>query len=272
MAWRQLITEAAGLLRRAGIATPQVDARLLAEHVAGKSLLLAPDPSPEQAERFSSLVFRRSERIPLQHVTGVMYFRHLTLPAAPGVFICRPETEVLVDYALEEIRARDEKDLSVVDLCTGSGAIALAIAEEAGVPVTAVEKDPVAAAHARRSATDLDLPVTVCIGDALAWGEPNTVDVLTCNPPYVPAGSVPKEVMRDPQGALWGGGEDGLDFPLVIVERAADLLRPGGLALIEHAEDQGPALVERARQCDLVGETLPDLTGRPRFCRLRAAV
>ncbi|MDO5722883.1 MAG: HemK/PrmC family methyltransferase [Flaviflexus sp.] len=271
MRWRQLLAEGAEVLAAAGIDSPQVDARLLAEHVAGTHLLLAPDPTEQQAGEVRGLIARRARRIPLQHLTGEMFFRSLTLPATPGVFICRPETELLVDEAISEIERRREH-LTIVDLCTGSGAIALAIAAETGRAVTAVEIDPVPARAAAESARALGLPVTVEIADALTWGEDGSVDLLTCNPPYVPRGELPPEVQADPPRALWGGGDDGLEIPLIIIERAARLLAPGGLALIEHAESQGPALISRAAELGLDAQTLPDLAGRPRFCRARAAV
>lgn len=274
MRWRQLLAEGAGALAAAGIDSPEVDARLLAEHVAGGHLLLAPDPTDEQAAALRELISRRAKRIPLQHLTGQMFFRTLTLPATPGVFICRPETEVLVDAALDEITElkRKGQNPTIVDLCTGSGAIALAIAAETGLAVTAVEIDPVPARAAADSARRLDLPVRVEVADALEWGTPGSVDLLTCNPPYVPPGELPPEVNADPGRALWGGGEQGLDVPLAFIDQAARLLAPGGLALVEHAEEQGPALVARARELGMSAQTLPDLAGRPRFCRVRAAV
>lgn len=265
MTWRELQRWAGTVLGSAGIETPLVDARLLAEHVAGTHLALAPTPTAEQAEAYRSFVFRRARRIPLQHLTGVMYFRNLELPAEPGVFIVRPETEIVAGEAIEAALRMGPNPL-VVDLCTGSGAIAMAVADEVpGARVVAVELDDRAIVSARRNAEPYG--VEVRHGDARTACDDllGRVDVVVSNPPYVPPSTVTAEAMVDPQIALWGGGDDGLEIPFALVDRAAVLLKPGGVLIMEHDEHQGPALVERAQSLGMTARTGVDLAGRPRF-------
>lgn len=235
-------------------------------------LRVGPDVSPRVAEKYRSAIAQRKAGFPLQHITGEMQFRNLTLQAGPGVFAVRPETEMLVEYALPELHA----GMLVADLCAGSGAIGLAVAAEVpGVSVIGIEMSPVAAAYAKRNAETTEFAerseYTVEVGDAtvaLAHKE-GFVDAVLTNPPYIP-GSPPLtgEVLFDPEMALYGGGEDGLILPRGLVSRAAELLAPGGFLLMEHAETQGEALRHAATDAGLQNpETLPDLTGRPRFLR-----
>ena len=217
----------------------------------------------------------RAGRVPLQHLTGRAPFRHLELAVGPGVFVPRPETEQLAGWALDRLAGIGEP--VVVDLGSGSGALALALAQEhPGARVTAVERDPGALewtrhnAAARRAAGDT--PVTVVHGDmtdpGLLADLDGVVDLVVSNPPYVPDGArVPREVAdHDPPLALWGG-PDGLDVVRGLLGTAARLLRPGGALGIEHADQQGTALpaVVRAhgRWSDV--EDHVDLAGRPRY-------
>ncbi len=217
--------------------------------------------------------------MPLQHLTGRAPFRHLELAVGPGVFVPRPETEQLVEWALAQLAGADEP--VVVDLGAGSGAIALSLAHEhPGARVTAVERDPQAAEWTRHNA-DLraaagDRPVTVLSGDmtdpALLRDLDGAVDLVVSNPPYVPDGArVPREVAdHDPPLALWGG-PDGLDVVRGLLRTAARLLRPGGALGIEHADQQGsalPALVRGTGEFTDVADH-PDLAGRPRFTTAR---
>lgn len=267
------VRAAASRLASAGVASPAHDAEELAAHVLGvsRSRLVTLDRLPETArDRYAELVGQRADRVPLQHLTGVAGFRRLDLAVGPGVFVPRPETEVLVEWALARLRP----GALVVDLCAGSGAVALAIADEArGVTVHAVELEEHALAWAARNVAATGLPVALHRGDvadpAVLAALDGTVDLVTANPPYVPVGAgVEREVAEhDPPAALWGG-EDGLDVVRSVERAAARLLRPGGLVAVEHADRQGesvPAVF--ARWVDVADH--PDLVGRPRFTTAR---
>jgi release factor glutamine methyltransferase len=259
-----------------------VDAELLLAAVLDvpRARLLTLDDVPDDAAtRFAGLLDQRADRVPLQHLTGRAPFRHLELAVGPGVFVPRPETEQLTGWALDRLAGLDAP--VVVDLGTGSGAIALSIAHEhPGARVTAVERDAEAIEWARHNALARadagDRPVEVLAGDMtdpqLLRELDGTVDVVVSNPPYVPEGArVPREVAdHDPPLALWGG-PDGLDVVRGLLVTAARLLRPGGWLGIEHADAQGeslPALVRRHGAFTDV-EDHPDLAGRPRFTTAR---
>ena len=275
---RGTVAAAATRLAAAGVASPRYDAEELAAHVLGlpRSRLALVDRLPAAAaSRYAELVEQRAARVPLQHLTGVAGFRRLDLAVGPGVFVPRPETEVLVDWALAQV-AQLRPGALVVDLCAGSGAVALAIADEAsGVTVHAVEREEHALAWAARNVATTGLPVTLHRGDvadpALLAPLAGTVDLVTANPPYIPVGAaVEREVAEhDPPAALWGG-EDGLDVVRVVERAAARLLRPGGLVAVEHADAQGksvPAVFARAGWAEVADH--PDLAGRPRFATAR---
>ena len=270
---RGAVRAAAERLAAAGVASPRHDAEDLAAHVLGLSrtrlALIDRLPAPA-ADRYAELVEQRAARVPLQHLTGVAGFRRLELAVGPGVFVPRPETEVLVEWAL----ARLHPGGLVVDLCTGSGAVALAIADEApGVTVHAVEREEHALAWAARNVAATELPVTLHHGDvadpALLAELDGTVDLVTANPPYIPVGAtVEREVAEhDPPAALWGG-EDGLDVVRAVERAAARLLRPGGVAAVEHADAQGESVPAVFGRWDDVADH-PDLAGRPRFTTAR---
>ncbi|MEE6273383.1 peptide chain release factor N(5)-glutamine methyltransferase [Georgenia wangjunii] len=280
--WRAAVDGAARLLAEAGVPSPHVDALALAEHALGLDrlvLAMAPAPTAETLASFAALVERRRRREPLQHITGRMAFRHLTLRSAPGAFITRPETEVVAGHAIDAARAVTAGGAVVVDLCTGSGAIALAVATEVpGAQVWAVELSADALAVARRNVAETAPHVHLVGGDA-ADALPELdggVDVVVANPPYIPPDAVPREVEvreHDPDLALYGGGADGLDTPRAVVRRAADLLRPGGVLVMEHAEVQAAdvrALVAGTGAFAGV-RTAPDLTGRDRMVLARRA-
>ena len=286
MSTRSLLSGAAARLAAAGVDSPDHDAAELLAHVLGVrrgSLVTAAAPTPEQLEDFETLLARRADRVPLQHLTGSAGFRYVELRVGAGVFVPRPETEVVAGYAID--RAREALDHRrepvVVDLCTGSGAIALAIATE--VPqarVHAVELDPSAVPWAERNLAGSG--VVLREGDmAEAFPElDGTVDVVVSNPPYIPHTaweSVTPEVRdHDPALALWStstgsddGGEtdDGLDAVRVVEVTAARLLRPGGVVVVEHADAQGetaPAVFRRTGRWREVADRR-DLAGRPRF-------
>jgi release factor glutamine methyltransferase len=270
---RRLLADAAARLQAAGVASPDHDAAELLAHVLGTrrgALVTAPTPSPDQLAAFEELVSRRAARVPLQHLTGSAGFRYVELQVGTGVFVPRPETEVVAGYAIDRAREAGKAPV-VVDLCTGSGAIALAVATELpAAEVHAVELDPGAVAWAERNLAGSGVDLRA--GDmAEAFPElDGTVDVVISNPPYIPLEaweSVTAEVRdHDPALALWSG-QDGLDAMRVVETTAARLLRPGGVVVAEHADVQGesaPAVFRRTGRWREVADR-PDLAGRPRF-------
>ncbi|MDZ5620833.1 peptide chain release factor N(5)-glutamine methyltransferase [Nocardioides bizhenqiangii] len=276
---RDAVRGAAERLRAAGVASPEHDAAELLAHVLGTTRAQLPALGgvlPEAAAELERLVERRAARVPLQHLTGLAHFRHVTLAVGPGVFVPRPETELLAGWAIESALALEAP--VVVDLCTGSGAIARAIKDEAPhAEVHAVELDEPAHAWAERNlaGTDVDLrqgDFRTAFDDLLG-----TVDVVVSNPPYVPLEaweSVALEARdHDPHLALFSGA-DGLDAIRAIAVRAADLLRPGGVVGVEHADVQGesaPAVLAAEGRWEEVRDHR-DLADRPRFVTARRAV
>ncbi|MGY1630454.1 peptide chain release factor N(5)-glutamine methyltransferase [Geodermatophilus sp. SYSU D01186] len=276
------MADAARRLADAGVESPRVDAELLLAHVVGvprTGLLTLDAVADDAATRFDGLLDLRASRVPLQHLTGRAPFRHLELAVGPGVFVPRPETELLVEWALGRLAGVVEP--LVVDLGAGSGAIALSIAHEHRTArVLAVERDAGAIEWTRHNAAARaaagDPPVEVLGGDMtspqLLTDLDGRVDLVVSNPPYVPDDArVPREVAdHDPPLALWGG-PDGLDVVRGLLRTAARLLRPGGHLGIEHADQQGsalPALVRAQGGFDDVADH-GDLAGRPRFTTAR---
>jgi release factor glutamine methyltransferase len=272
---------ATATLAEAGVASPRHDAEALAGHVLGcprGRLAVVEEISTEAGARFDELLAERARRVPLQYLTGIAAFRYLELAVGPGVFVPRPETEVMTGWVIEQVTGV-ERPL-VVDLCAGSGAVGLAVAAEAPhARVIAVEREPLALAWAakNRDAEEArgSTPVELVEGDAtdptLLAELDGTVDVVVTNPPYVPLGAqvAPEAADHEPGSALWGGG-DGLEVVRALAQNAARLLRPGGLFAVEHAEVQHemvPVLL-RARGWGEVVDHL-DLTGRPRFTTAR---
>jgi release factor glutamine methyltransferase len=270
--------QGAALLRDAGVASPERDADLLLAHVLGVGLGRLPlvdDLSAEQHEQYVALLARRSTREPLQHLTGTAAFRHVELAVGPGVFVPRPETELLAGWAVEQASVLDSP--VVVDLCTGSGAIARAVVDEVpAADVHAVELDEGALAWAERNlaGTGVDLrhgDLATAFDDLLG-----AVDVVVCNPPYIPLEaweSVAAEARdHDPHLALFSG-QDGLDAIRVLEQRAALLLRPGGVVGSEHADVQGESapgvFAASGRWVDVADHR--DLAGRARYVTARLA-
>jgi release factor glutamine methyltransferase len=261
------VAAATARLDAAGVPSPRHDAEVLAAHALGvdrRDLWRHDAPGAD----FEGYVGRRAAREPLQHITGVAWFRHLTLQVGAGVFVPRPETEVVVDAVLAAVRgiARPR----VVDLGTGSGAIALAVATEVpGSEVHAVELDPAAHAWAARNCEGSG--VDLRLGDlATAFPElDGTVDVVVSNPPYIPVDAVirdPEVASHDPAVALWSGA-DGLDAMRVVERVAARLLRPGGVVVAEHSDLQGlstPTVFDRTGRWQDVADHR-DLAGRDRY-------
>ncbi len=276
LSFSELLRATTETLAGAGIATAEVDAQLLAAHAFGRSrsevqvAVLMNQAAPTDRSAFDALVARRAAREPLQHLTGRAPFRHLELQVGPGVFVPRPETETVAQLAIDALRAQPDAAPIAVDLCTGSGAIALSLADE--VPharVFGVELSEAAVAYARRNAQEAASGVTIIHGD-LAEALPEldgTVSVVISNPPYVPEGAIPRdpEVREwDPPLALYGGA-DGLDIVRVLSRRAQALLRPGGMLVIEHGEWQGAAIRELLTVDGWrAAATHPDLTMRDR--------
>jgi release factor glutamine methyltransferase len=273
---REALAAASSRLEAAGVPSAQVDAELLLAHVLDvpRSKLALID-EVHDAGAYDVLVSRRVQREPLQHITGRAPFRHMELAVGPGVFVPRPETELLVDAVLPMLRALDRP--IVVDLCAGSGALGLAIAAEVpGSRVVVVENSPAAVDWLRRNvmayltSRGVQSSVAIETEDVTApelFGElRGHVDVVVSNPPYVPTASeVAPEVRADPSEAVFSG-PDGLDIMPSVIARAAELLRPGGVFAVEH-DDTNQDGVLRLLAVDgrwIRVEAHCDLAGRPR--------
>ncbi|WP_227998797.1 peptide chain release factor N(5)-glutamine methyltransferase [Nocardia australiensis] len=278
---RPAINAAVEALAAAGVHSPRADAEHLAAHLLGVErtrLAMTPLVEPGQLEAYRVLVARRAERIPLQHLTGTASIGEIDLEVGPGVFIPRPETELLFAWALGQLEAlpHDHTPI-VVDLCTGSGALALAIAQaRPDADVHAVEIDQAALQWARRNA-DLriaagDTPITLYADDVtdpdLLTEFDGRVDLVLSNPPYIPdsAELEPEVAEHDPRIALFGG-PDGLDVIRAMIPTIARLLRPRGVTAIEHDDSNGSdlaALLAKQGEFTDIAEH-PDLAGKPRF-------
>lgn len=269
----QAIADATATLAAAGVASPLNDARLLAAHLIGcQPMELALRGAQPMPEEFAQLVSRRAAREPLQHILGTAPLGHLDLLVGPGVFIPRPETELLGDWAVTQLRAMTGKTLRVLDLCTGSGALALYIASL--VPhaqVTAVELDPQARKWAARNITALELPVDLIAGDAtdpeLLPGNEQAFDLIVSNPPYVPESTeVEPEVQVDPHHAVFSG-ESGMDVIQAMVPVITRLLRPGGKVGIEHDDATAAAVMAELEKPGIFSAITShqDFAGRDRF-------
>ncbi|KFI58508.1 peptide chain release factor N(5)-glutamine methyltransferase [Bifidobacterium choerinum] len=293
-----LIAAGGERLARVGVDTPRHDAKLLLAEATRASLsdvdkaaLLGDGVTKLVAGKsigvdaaladYSAMLARRERREPLQYIVGHVPFRYLDIKVGPGVFIPRQETELLVDEAIGWVTRNGLYCPRVVDLCAGSGAIGLAIATEVpGAQVWGVEKDVLAAQWTRRNVQetgavfpDITANYHLEIADAtcpttLAQLD-GTVDVVVSNPPYIPLTDVPEqfEVREyDPQTALYGGSADGMMVPERIIVRAAALLRPDGVLIMEHDVTQTDRTVAFARASGFAdARTEIDLTGRPRY-------
>lgn len=276
---RVLVGEGEREFAAAGIESARADAEILAAHLLGVErgrLALVSPLDAATVEAYRRLVARRAAREPLQHLLGTAVVGPVEVAVGPGVFVPRPETELLVEWGLRAVR--DVCSPVVVDLCTGSGAIALAVAvARPDARMHAVEGDPGALSWAVRNVARLDAEVTLHAADVrtphLLPDLEGRVDLVLCNPPYVPDGTpVPPEVQRDPPGAVFGGA-DGLDVIRAVVGLAARLLLPGGRLGIEHDDTHGdavPALLRAGPGLTDV-EAHRDLAGRPRFATARRA-
>jgi release factor glutamine methyltransferase len=262
----------ADYLRRHGIEAPvaTAESEALLQRVLGvdRVTLLTRDAglTTAEAKAYGRALCRRCTGTPLQHLTGEQGFRRIVLEVRPGVFVPRPETEVLVDVVVRSIASTEGP--VVVDLCTGSGAVALAVADEhPGAVVFATDISDDAVALARANADRLGLTVTVERGDLFAplpRDIEGAADVVCANPPYVPRArrdQLPAEVLADPEIAVFG--EPALYDRIFVGART--WLRPGGVIAVEIEDDAGPATVDAASAAgfaDLVVEQ--DLAGRDR--------
>ena len=286
---RDSLRQATTRLSEAGIETPAVDARLLAAAVFGCAPLEL-DHSATTPSEFFEFVERRAQREPLQYIVGEAPFGPLDLQVGPGVFIPRPETEVLADWAVTQLRRAfkqapaEEFSPQVVDLCTGSGALALYLAHYfPTASVTAVELSEQAAEYTRRNiaacqqgndsagAMRQQAAVELRLGDAT--DETVVCDLFGCcdlvltNPPYVPeTPDLAPEVYADPAMAVFGG-EDGMDVINGLIPVMGKLLKPGGILGIEHDDATGKLVLAALHKIGGFADIAPlhDLTGRPRF-------
>ena len=267
---RQAIEAATTALGQAGIDSARNDAELLATHVLGveRGRLSFTDVPEEFFGRYHDAVSTRARRIPLQHITGTAPFGPVRLEVGPGVFIPRPETEALLEWAL----AQDlPDDAVIIDVCTGSGALGIALATaRPGARVTGVDIDPTALDYARRNAASTTMSVVRgdVAEDGLLSDLAGTVDLVVSNPPYVPAGAIldPEVAEHDPAHAVFGGA-DGMAVIVPLVARAAGWLKSGGLLAVEHDDTTSEATVGAISATGLFDRVAPhaDLAGRPRF-------
>lgn len=281
---RLAIVEATRVLTEAGVPSPRVDAELLAAHllsVPRGRLGLTPLVEPEVAEAYRATVAQRAKRIPLQHIIGTSSLGEIDVEVGPGVFVPRPETELLLAWALAFLESAGRHPPVVLDLCTGSGALALAIAHaRPDAVVHAVEKDPHALAWARRNAdlraSDGDTPVHLHHGDVtertVLTELDGTVDLVVANPPYVPTSARldPEVIDHDPHVALFGG-PDGLSVIEPMIANIARWLRIDGGVGIEHDDSHGDRVVALLEGRAVFGDVSQhrDLADRARFAVAR---
>ena len=268
---RRALSSTVIALTEAGISSPEAEALTLVSFVTGvepSRLVLLDTLSSEQEARLTEAIEARLSGVPLQHITGRAYFRTISVRVGPGVFIPRPETEVLAGWAIDQVINAVTR---VVELCAGSGAISLSIARESSpAEQWAVEMSTQALSYLVENLGNT--AIAVVEGDmATALGEMNgTIDVVVANPPYIPQRTVvPPDVTQDPAGALYSG-TDGLDATRIVAEVAMRLLRAGGVVGSEHGDDQA----EEVRRIFLNAgftdvETHPDVNSRPRFVTAR---
>ncbi|GHD43155.1 peptide chain release factor N(5)-glutamine methyltransferase [Mycetocola manganoxydans] len=250
-----LLRSIAGILGASGIESPDVDAELLVGHVLGlgrgevQAAAVTDRPVTDaDSAAIAILAERRAHREPLQHILGRAAFRSLSLAVGPGVFVPRPETEQVVQFAIDALRSVPDPEPIGIDLGTGSGAIALAMATEVpNARIFAAENSVDAFIWARQNFTETAVPNATLVFDDLAGAFAELdgqASVVISNPPYVPDAAIPRDPevrLFDPAAALYGG-EDGLDVVRQLSQTAARLLRPGGTLVIEHGELQGEAI------------------------------
>lgn len=275
MSLRDAIDSAAALFADAGIDSARYDAEALAAHAAGTDrgrLALLDSPDDEFFGRYRELVAARSSRIPLQHLIGTAAFGPVLLQVGPGVFIPRPETEAMLEWVLKQAVVQPlGAHPVIVDACTGSGALAIALSESLpGARVLAVEDSEPALDYARRNCagTSVELVHADVTTPGLLSDLNGRVDLMVSNPPYIPEGADldPEVAQHDPEHALFGG-PDGMSVITPLADLAARLLRPGGWFAVEHDDTTPTATVQTVRGTGFFDEVVsrPDLTGRLRF-------
>jgi release factor glutamine methyltransferase len=275
---RCTINSAAALLADAGIDSARRDAEELAAHLTGTErgrLPLIDPPDDEFFEQYHAMVAARSRRIPLQHLTGTVSFGPLTLLAQPGVFIPRPETEAMLEWATSQCLPEYSDQPMIVDVCTGSGALAVALSHHwPAARVLGIDDSDAALDCARQNSagTAVGLLCADATDPALLTELDGRVDLVVANPPYVPDGAelAPEVFWHDPHHAVFGG-PDGMTVVTAVVGLAGRWLRPGGLFAIEHDETTSLATSESISGTGLFDSIVArlDLTGRPRFVTAR---
>lgn len=261
-------------LIRADVPSPDADAYWLLAHTLGitRAELLTKmtfdvSLNAEQLSQFKEILDQRSNRVPLQHITGVAGFRTLELEVGPGVFIPRFETEQVAQIAIDYLNSLPGKPRAV-DLGTGSGAISISLSKETNADVVAIELSQQAAEYAKRNIEKNQAEVKLIIGSIeQELPKLQSLDLVISNPPYIPLSAIPldPEVRDfDPELALYSG-EDGLDTIRQILEIAPVSLRVGGLLVLEHADGQSDAVRELLLEAGYGGISVhPDPTGRLR--------
>ena len=272
-AW-DLVLEVSEQLAEAGVTTPAADARWLVCHVlkCDSAALVLRDASPGDRDKVAGFVARRRTGEPVQHITGWAPFRYETLAVGPGVFIPRPETELLVDKVLGHLTDLPAGKRCVVELCAGSGAIVRSLARECGgLELHAVERSSDAWPWLLRNLEGLGVDCRQEDMSEAFHDLDARVDVVVANPPYVPSslrGRLPVEVSHDPAEALFGG-EDGLDVIRVVHSVACRLLAPGGLVAMEHDQSHADQVREIFSDGFFDIRTVRDLAGHPRHLLAR---
>jgi release factor glutamine methyltransferase len=272
---RSAIDSATTLLADAGIDSARFDAEELAAHFAGTErgrLSLLGPPDDLFFDRYNAAIAARSRRVPLQHLTGTAAFGPLTLSVGPGVFIPRPETEGILEWAVAQ--TLPVKPV-VVDVCTGSGALALALARRwRDARVIGLDDSDAALDYARRNAagTRVEFVCADVTDSGLLTELDGRVDLVVSNPPYVPDGAQlePEVLDHDPPHAVFGG-PDGMAVIPAVTRLAGRLLRPGGLFAVEHDDTTSSMTAETISSTELFDDIVArtDLTGRPRFVTAR---
>lgn len=272
---RRAIDTATTVLAEAGIDSARFDAEELAAFLAGTDrgrLSLLDSPGDEFFAQYHDVVTARSQRIPLQHLIGSAAFGPVVLEVGPGVFVPRPETEAMLEWAIGQRLAPQPV---IVDLCTGSGALAIALAQHfRAARILGVDDSDAALRYARRNAAGSRVELIradVTQPDLLAELD-GGVDLVVANPPYVPDDAVleAEVAQHDPPHAVFGG-PDGMTVIPAVVGLAGRLLRPGGLFAVEHDDSTSAATIECVTGTGLFDDVVArkDLTGRPRFVTAR---
>jgi release factor glutamine methyltransferase len=267
---RQVIDAAAVALAEAGVGSPRTDAELLAAHAAGtdRGRLALAEANPQFFDRYDDLVAQRAKRVPLQHLTGTAAFGPVTVHVGPGVFIPRPETESMLEWAVAQ---RLSQRPVIVDLCTGSGALVLALSKQwPDARVIAIDDSEDALGYARRNLAGarVELLRADVTQQALLPELDGGIDLIVANPPYIPDGATlePEVAEHDPPHALFGG-PDGMTVINATVELAARWLRDGGRCAVEHDDTTSARTVEAFTHAGLFFDITArnDLAGRPRY-------